>query len=159
MRLDREWAGETTLTLRLPQQARVVPRPRGAVALARGPLLYALGIGEEWRYLRGERPHADWEVLSDKSLELRPGARSRSRSPMRCTSRSAGSARAPSRPRARRSSRGSRAIAWTGWDLAHNAAAPPPQNPARPDGPPEELTLLPYGATNLRITEFPLIAE
>jgi hypothetical protein len=157
-RLEREWAGETTIMLRLPQHTRVVRRPRGAVAIARGPLLYALGIGEEWRYLRGERPHADWEVFPttpwNYALALDPEHLADA---LRFEERGVGAR--PFSPEGAPIVVRVAGYRLPGWDLAHNAAAPPPQNPARPDGPPEELTLLPYGATNLRITEFPLIAD
>ena len=33
-----------------------------SVAFWRGPLVYALRIGEEWRKLKGSEPFADWEV-------------------------------------------------------------------------------------------------
>lgn len=61
-RLERDWAGETAVGLDLPLRPRVERRDRGAAAILRGPLLYALPIGEEWRQIGGERPHADWEV-------------------------------------------------------------------------------------------------
>ena len=65
--VERTWSGATSLVLTLPMAARLVPRPGGTVALARGPLLYALRIGERWQRINAdqphrERPHADWEV-------------------------------------------------------------------------------------------------
>ncbi len=59
---EREWHGDTTTKLRLPMSTRFQSRFNGAVAIEHGPLLYALQIGEEWKQVRGEAPHADWEV-------------------------------------------------------------------------------------------------
>jgi len=41
--------------------------PNGAIVVARGPLVFALPLGEEWRRIHAdvpgrELPHADWEV-------------------------------------------------------------------------------------------------
>ncbi len=45
-----------------------------------------------------------------------------------------------------------------GWTIEKGAAAPPPRSPVTSDAPFEELTLIPYGCTDLRITEFPTVA-
>jgi len=44
------------------------------------------------------------------------------------------------------------------WQMEHNAAGPLPVSPVQSGEPSEMLTLIPYGCTNLRITEFPHLA-
>ena len=44
------------------------------------------------------------------------------------------------------------------WKIERGAAAPPPSSPVQSTEPLEELTLVPYGCTDLRITEFPTLA-
>ena len=41
------------------------------------------------------------------------------------------------------------------WQEAHNAAAPPPTSPTTSSHPLVPVTLLPFGATDLRIAELP----
>jgi hypothetical protein len=43
------------------------------------------------------------------------------------------------------------------WTLYRNAAAPPPPSPVESSEPPQDIELIPYGCTNLRITEFPVL--
>jgi DUF1680 family protein len=56
---EREWAGETTVTLTLPLAIRAERRFNRSVSLSRGPLLLALQIGEDRRQIGGEPPAPD----------------------------------------------------------------------------------------------------
>ena len=41
--------------LTLPMVPRLIPRPNNAISICRGPLLYALKIGEEWRQINADK--------------------------------------------------------------------------------------------------------
>ena len=64
---DREWRDATTVTVRLPMQAAVTTGYNGAVAVERGPLVYALRVEADWRRINADKPqrelpHGDFEV-------------------------------------------------------------------------------------------------
>jgi len=45
------------------------------------------------------------------------------------------------------------------WGLLHNAAAPPPPSPVESVNPMVDITFYPYGATNLRVGEIPVLMD
>ena len=168
-RIEREWSGETTLAVRFPMRAKVGVRYNDAVAIERGPLVYALKIGEEWTRVNADKPHRE---LPHGDFEVRPttpwnyglvaGPERARGSP--CASRSGRSASSRSRRRAPAWSRGRRDGGSPAWKLARGwAAEVSPADVAwahehgRLPGPVEEVTLIPYGCTNIRITEFPRV--
>jgi len=43
------------------------------------------------------------------------------------------------------------------WKMVNGSADQTPKSPVTAEGPLQQLTLIPYGCTNIRITEFPTL--
>lgn len=160
--VEREWSGTTELELTLRPRLELWRGYNNAAALRRGPLVYALPIGEEWRRVHQDRPyrelpHADWEVypttpwnyaldldettLADDVTFVEHGVHGDSVF-------SSEGAPISAIVRARR---------LPEWTLEGGSAADPPPSPVQSHEPIESLRLIPYGCTKLRITEFPTL--
>jgi len=150
----RVWEGAQCFRVDLTFAPMLVTRPGGMACVWRGPLLYALPIKEDWRrleYTRGgaERkfPHCDYEIYpmsrwnygfaSDGFIFERHGV---GEVPFQ-----------PERPPVSLTAQ----LAEIKWPCRHGVCAVKPSN-LTPLGP-EQLRLIPYGCTNLRMTEMPVI--
>jgi len=155
--LDREWQGGEVISLDFPVRVRAVQRDDQGTSLSVGALLLALPIREEWYQVRGGLPHADWEIyprsvwsmaldvdVEDPNVPVNVDGKPLEFSPFANVSAPV-SVVVPG-------------AEVTGWGIVHNAAEPVPASPVSMDAQRQDVTLVPYGATNLRIAEFPLLA-
>jgi DUF1680 family protein len=160
-KIEKKWQGEEDIKLLFPMKPRATRRYNNALAIERGPLIFSLKIGEEWKQVNTDKPHrelphADWEVypttpwnyaldIDEKTLEEdivfeeHPVGKN------------------PFSPEGAPISAAIKGQRIESWTLLNGSAAPPPKSPVEAGAALESLILIPYGCTNLRITEFPTL--
>lgn len=155
LRLARRWTDGDRVDLHLPMRPRVA-RWDDALVVERGPLVFALGIGEDWRAVGGTAPFEEYEVHPttpwNYGLRLDPADPA---PPIAVESGPAAAqpwttATAPVRLRVP----GQRLPEWT---TAGGVGGPLPPAGTLAGSPCEDLTLVPFGCARLRIAAFPMV--
>ena len=161
-RLNRNWSGFTEIQLKFPMQPSLWQGENAAVAIQLGPLTFALPIREDWRQVHQDHPdrqlpHADWEVFPTSpwnyALLLQADRLAKilqiNYHPMN---------EMPFSPQGAPISINVLGQRIPEWGTSNGSAEKVPPGPVKYSGPIEQLRLIPYGCTNLRITEFPVLA-
>ena len=159
VRIERVWKPGDRVVLRLPMPTEINKWYRDGVSVSRGPLVFALPIGEDWRKVTDGMKHpapapaADWEIVPttpwNYALVLNPAEPHA----LRVDERPIGDT--PFSPQTPPVS-----IRVTGrrvpeWQLEEGSAGTLPRSPVLTTEPDEPLTLVPYGSARLRVTVFP----
>lgn len=154
-RIAAKWSRHSEIELLLEMEIEFVHRYRNAVSVRRGPLVYALKIDEERTIINQDKPNREFPHCD---IEMRPASEwnyalkinSRPRVIEHEVDETTPFSDAD--PPVSMSLPAKRIGEWTKNVCV---AGDVPQSPVSPDSKEEEITLVPFGCTHLRIGEFP----
>jgi hypothetical protein len=161
VRLEEMWKDGDEIIISIPLKLSYETRYNNAISIMRGPLYFSLRIDKDWEIY----PKSNWNYglivdkenlmrgnqLIENPVGLLPFA---DKGDMVWDPDSSSYIKWEMDAPVIIKARGMKIKEWT---LINNSAANPPLSPVKPEGDPEVVTLVPYGCTRLRITEFPVM--
>lgn len=154
--VEREWQPGDEIEVSLSPEIEIQRRYHGSIAVRRGPLVFSLPVEAERKLIGGTPPSGDWEFYPTETWNyaIDVDTSNPETSVALATSSPGEVPFSPEDPPVELSVEGRRVPAWR---LEDNWAGEIPHSPTCSNHSEEALTLVPYGSTNLRVTEFPLL--
>ncbi len=161
LKIQRAWRDGDKVTLRFPMRVRLNNGVLNTVSVERGPLVYALKIGEKFTPLNQE-PHGFPDLKIEPTTAWNYGLVIEQSKPDAGFKFTQGKVPAnpfdPATVPVKLTAPARRLPAWT-LVPSGRAAFDPPISPVASAEPVEKVTLVPIGGTTLHITSFPWIGQ
>ncbi len=154
-RVDRKWRNGDVVTVSFQMTPRVSHWYRQAAVFERGPLVFSLPLDAKWKELKHyAQKSSDWQLQPttkwNYAVEVGECAAKVSEHSVSAT------------PFDRKNPPVTMAIEGKElpqWSVEEHSAGPVPTSPVTSKDSLQKLTLVPYGAAKLRITEFPFLQQ
>ncbi len=137
------------IVLRLPMEIRFTHWYRDSVAVERGPLVYGLELEEIWSICKEHAGINDYEVRTEQDWNYALDLRSR---PEYCEEKRSRIPFGRTSPACRLYLSAKKVPEWT---MEQNSAGELPSSPVKTEEKSERISLIPFGCTKLRISQFP----
>jgi hypothetical protein len=163
VKIDRQWTDQDEITLTLPMEVSLEKWSEHSVSVQRGPLVYALKIQEEWKKVKNDDMYGDfYEVypLSPWNFGLLHVPREQWQKAFK-VSKSPAVSETPWNIEHAPISLTVQGVELPDWKLYNGSAGPLPYSPQPmpENGKAVPITLIPYGCTTLRVSEFPVVEK